>query len=163
MPERWAVNASPLILLAKIEHLHLLNQLADELVIPNAVIAEVNAGPVDDPARRILASAPLPIVADRLDPTIMTWDLGDGETAVLSYAAIHAGWTAVIDDGAARRCARALAIPMLGTLGILLRARRAGLIAATVPLLQALRAKGIRLDDEVIRRTLMAVTGETWE
>ena len=163
MPERWVVNASPLILLAKIGHLHLLTELAAELVVPEAVLDEVNAGPVDDAARRVFASASLPVVAVTLDSMIMAWDLGDGETAVLSYAATHPGWRAIIDDGAARRCARALSIPLLGTLGIVLRARQAGLIAAAAPLLQALKAKGIRLDDEVIRSALKAVSGESWE
>ena len=163
MPDRWVVNASPLILLAKIGHLHLLTELADELVVPEAVLDEVNVGPEDDPARRFFVSTSLPTVAVTLDATIMAWDLGDGETAVLSYAGTHAGWTAIIDDGAARRCARALAIPLLGTLGIILRARQAGLIEAATPLLQALKAAGIRLDDEVIRNALRAVSGEDWE
>jgi predicted nucleic acid-binding protein len=36
MPERWVVNASPLIVLAKIDRLDLLIHLADELLIPVA-------------------------------------------------------------------------------------------------------------------------------
>ena len=45
MAERWVVNASPLILLAKINHVHLLGELADLVVVPQAVLMEVNAGP----------------------------------------------------------------------------------------------------------------------
>jgi predicted nucleic acid-binding protein len=37
MAERWVLNASPLIVLSKINHHHLLFQLADEIVIPAAV------------------------------------------------------------------------------------------------------------------------------
>jgi len=48
--ERWVVNASPLIALSKINHQHLLLKLADEIAVPEAVLAEVNAGPADDPA-----------------------------------------------------------------------------------------------------------------
>jgi predicted nucleic acid-binding protein len=113
MPERWVVNASPLILLAKVNHVHLLGELADLVVVPQAVLVEVNAGPADDPARLILVNPPFPIVNVDPSPMILAWDLGDGETAVLSYAAAHAGWKATIDDGAARRCAHALAIPLL--------------------------------------------------
>jgi predicted nucleic acid-binding protein len=163
MPERWVVNASPLIFLAKINHVHLLGALADLVVVPQAVLVEVNAGPADDPARLLLANPPFPVVNVVPSPLILAWDLGDGETAVLSYAAAHAGWKAVIDDGAARRCAHALAIPLLGTLAIILRAQQAGLIAAAVPLLKALRAEGIRLDDNVIREALRAVSGESWD
>jgi predicted nucleic acid-binding protein len=62
MPERWVVNASPLIFLAKINHVHLLGALADLVVVPQAVLVEVNAGPADDPARLLLANPPFPVV-----------------------------------------------------------------------------------------------------
>lgn len=94
---------------------------------------------------------------------IAAWDLGEGEAGVLGYAIRHPGWKAIIDDGAARRCARALGIPHLGTLGVILRARQSGLIAAAAPLLRALRIEGIRLDDAVIRAALAATSGETWD
>lgn len=163
MPEHWVVNASPLILLAKIEHVHLLEELADQVIVPEAVLAEVNNGPIRDPARRFLAARPLQIVPVAPHPMIAAWDLGEGEAGVLGYATRHPGWKAIIDDGAARRCARALGIPHLGTLGVILRARQSGLIAAAVPLLRALRIEGIRLDDAVIRAALAATSDETWE
>lgn len=47
MIERWIVDASPLIVLAKVNHQHLLTALADEVVVPQAVVDEINAGPVD--------------------------------------------------------------------------------------------------------------------
>ena len=123
MAEHWAVNASPLIVLSKINQQHLLTQLSEEIVVPQAVIAEINVGPADDPARRFLSTSPLPVVSVPSDPTILAWDLGAGETAVLSYALANHGWKAVLDDGLARRCARVLAIPLTGTLGIIIRAR----------------------------------------
>ena len=97
------------------------------------------------------------------DPVVVAWDLGAGESAVLSHALINRGWTAVVDDGAARRCARALAIPLLGTLGLVFRARLASLIPVAVPVLQAIQAQGFRLDDEVIRLALRQTVGESWE
>jgi hypothetical protein len=86
MRERWVVNASPLILLAKIEQLNLLIHLADAYTIPESVVIEVCAGPEDDPARRILESTAMPTTAVAASPTIMAWDLGDGETAVPAKA-----------------------------------------------------------------------------
>ena len=163
MAERWVLNASPLIVLAKINHQHLLTQLADEIAIPQAVLAEINAGPTGDPARQFLATSPFQVVEAAPDPVVVAWDLGAGESAVLSHALINRGWTAVVDDGAARRCARALAIPLLGTLGLVLRARLAGLIPAAVPVLQAIQAQGFRLNDEVIRLALRQTVGESWE
>jgi len=47
----WIVNASPLILLGKINRLDLLEQLCRSLVIPYPVSLEILAGPDLDPAK----------------------------------------------------------------------------------------------------------------
>ena len=52
MSDTWVVNASPVIALAKVDQLHLLHDLCEELLIPEAVVAEIRAGPPSDPARR---------------------------------------------------------------------------------------------------------------
>jgi hypothetical protein len=79
MAERWVLNASPLILLAKINHQHLITKLASDVVIPEAVTIEINAGPIDDPARLFLNTSPFPMIASPPHPTILAWDLGAGE------------------------------------------------------------------------------------
>ncbi len=163
MSERWAVNASPLILLAKINHQHLLSQLADEIVMPIGVVTEINAGPPSDPGQRFLATAPFPFVAVDLVPEVLAWDLGAGESEVLSYAFLHSGWKAVVDDGAARRCAKALAIPCIGTLGVIIRARQKGLIKAAAPLLKTLQVQGFRIDERMIRDVLRQTVDESWD
>ena len=138
MSNRWVVNASPLIALCKIDHQSLLFDLTDELILPQAVADEIAAGPADDPARQFLAAISIPIVDVPSLPAVLAWDLGAGESAVLSYASANAGWTAVVDDGAARRCARTLELPLIGTLGIVIRARTLGIIPAAAPVLKAL-------------------------
>jgi len=55
MPEKWVVNASPLILLACIGCDYLLRTLPAKVVVPRSVADEINAGPSDDPARLVLA------------------------------------------------------------------------------------------------------------
>jgi predicted nucleic acid-binding protein len=52
MPKKWVVNASPLIVLARINHLFLLHNLAEEIVVPAGVAKEIGHGPDDDPARQ---------------------------------------------------------------------------------------------------------------
>jgi len=61
------------------------------------------------------------------------------KTAVLSYALAHPGLRAVIDDADARRCAKTLGIPMLGTGGVLVLAKRRSLIPSVTDALRALR------------------------
>ena len=51
MLKKWVVNASPLIVLARINHLFLLQQVAEELVVPAGVAQEIAQGPEDDQAR----------------------------------------------------------------------------------------------------------------
>lgn len=121
------------------------------------------AGPEDDPGRLWLLGSQLPIVQPPLDADVLAWDLGAGESEVLSYAHQNEGRAAVLDDRAARRCAHALEVPCVGTLGIILRAKRQGVIPAAVPLLKSLQATGFRLDAAVLRPALLAVANEEWE
>jgi hypothetical protein len=46
--DRWVVNASPVILLAKAGVIQFLPSLCDELIIPAGVVAEVQSGSVSD-------------------------------------------------------------------------------------------------------------------
>jgi len=62
-----------------------------------------------------------------------------------------------MDDLAGRRCAEALKIPVNGTLGLTLIAKKRGLIPAARPVLDALRQSGMYLSDRVVNQALMLV------
>ena len=68
--------------------------------------------------------------------------------------------TAIPDDLRARQAAKAHGLGITGTLGILVRARRAGLISRVWPLVAAMRDFGFYASDDVIHATLASV-GET--
>jgi predicted nucleic acid-binding protein len=80
----------------------------------------------------------------------LAWDLGAGETAVISYVAANPGWTAILDDGAARRCARAFDIPVKGTLAVVLLAKQRKLIPSARTLLGQLRNNGFRIEENLL-------------
>lgn len=82
---------------------------------------------------------------------VEVWNLGRGETAVLSYALAHSPIRAVIDDRDARRSAQALGIPMLGTGGVLLLAKRRGLLASVTEGLIKLRDAGLWLSEDIVQ------------
>ena len=65
----------------------------------------------------------------------------------------------MVDDAAARACARALDIPILGTGGALILAKRRGLIPSVAAALQALRDAGFWLSEDVMR-LLCRLAGE---
>ena len=161
MAERPAVNASPLILLAGAGRLPLLRVAGPEVVVPAAVAREVRRAGPDDPAVRALVSMPwLVVLPDpAIPPSLLAWDLGPGESAVLAWAAAEPGTEAIVDDLAARRCAAAMGIPARGTLGIVLVARKRGLLPAARPVLEEMRRAGMYLSDRVLNRAL-ALVGE---
>jgi len=78
---------------------------------------------------------------------------------VLAWAHARPGTLAILDDLAARRCAATLRIPVRGTLGLVLAAKRRGRIPAARPVLESLRASGMYLSDPVLNKAL-ALVGE---
>jgi len=159
----WVVNASPVIVLAKAGHLQLLEQMASELLLPEPVVAEVLAGPAADPARQALAAGwGTRVTVGTPAPELLEWGLGPGETAVLALALETAPSTAVVDDAAARTCAKAIGVPVIGTLGVVLRARRQQRIASARDVLKGLVRLGLYVEDEIVRSALQRI-GEEWD
>lgn len=162
--ERWVINASPVIALARVGQVELLVRLPKQSLIPRSVADELLRAPGDDPARRAIENGVFKIIETPPPPAqILAWDLGQGETAVLSYALAHPKWIAVLDDGAARRCARSLSLIITGTLAVVLLAKRYGLIDSATHVLHDLRSADFRLDDKTIRDALERTAGEKWE
>lgn len=163
LTNRWILNASPLIVLARIKLADLFIQLADEVIIPRAVVDEIHDGPEGDLARQFLDSGILPIIdSPSPPPALLAWDLGAGETAVLSYAMTNVGWIAILDDIAARKCARSFSIPIKGTLGVVLMARQRGLIPSAANTLRELRNNGLWLDEHLVQEALRQTVNESW-
>ena len=163
MSERWVLNASPLIVLARAGHEDLFSGLADQVVVPRAVASEIEAGPADDRARQILAGGEFTVVDTPQPPAgILAWDLGSGETAVLSYALTQEGWTAILDDAAARKCAHSFSISVKGTLGVVILARQRELIPSAAKVIFSLQTTGLYLNDQVVREALARTLGERW-
>jgi predicted nucleic acid-binding protein len=95
-------------------------------------------------------------------PALLAWDLGHGETAVLAYALANPGWIAVLDDRAARQCARSLSLALIGTLAVVILAKQHGLVESAAQVLQALRQAEFRLEDSLVREVLARTVGESW-
>lgn len=87
----------------------------------------------------------------------MNWDLGAGESAVLTWGYVNPGTEVILDDLAARRCAAPLGIPARGRLGLVLSAKQQGRIPAARPVLEQLRLSGMYLSDRVMNQALTLV------
>jgi predicted nucleic acid-binding protein len=157
MPEAEAVlDASPLILLSRSSHLDLLLSLQRPLVVPFPVFEEIRAkGSADSAVLSVERAAFLRIVPTPPIPdAIERWDLGRGESSVLALAKEHPGALALLDDREARRCAESLDIPLLGTAGLVLLAKRRGVVALAAPLLRELIAVGMYLSERTLAELL---------
>jgi len=158
----WIFNASPLILLGKINQLHLIEQLSPGFRIPLPVVTEIGAGPANDPTIQWLSSASITnhfVEAPQTPPFLAQWDLGAGETAVLSLALSDIDSAVILDDLAARKFAMTYDVPLLGTLGLLIRAKHHGLIDQLAPIIRLLKAAGANLSESVIAHA-MKLAGE---
>lgn len=153
MPSKAVVvNSSPLITLFNSQLIGLLPQLFGVIQVPPAVWREVTAYKTDIAAQSLPESAwAIQPDAVSIHPSVAAWDLGAGETEVLSYAVSHLGCTAMIDDAAARRCAISLNVPTLGTAGMVVLAKRKGLITSINEPIQALRNAGLWLGEDLVQ------------
>lgn len=155
-------NTSPLLVLARIERLDLLGDPAS-VVLTSAVLDEVR-DKLDAATERVndlalLATVVEPMVTERVD---LLRSLGPREKSVLAWA-VSAGADAVcvFDDAAARVEARRLGLVVIGTLGLVLRAKVDGRLTEAVPLIERAVIAGLYLDDAVLSGALASI-GERW-
>ena len=160
MPE-IICDTSAIQYLHQIGHLSLLSALAKNVIIPPHVVRELEVGRnlgINLPDIRTLnwitIRSPLSIAALPL-----VKDLGPGETQVLALALELSNAVVILDDNLARQVARSLDISLMGTLGILLDAKRAGMVPVIMPILDQLQALGFRLDPNT-RLLVLKMAGE---
>lgn len=159
MASTVVTNASPLILLSRGGHLELLHNFADLVLVPQGVADEIRLKGAEDITAKALDRmrwieiVPQPPVPEN----ILQWGLGSGESAVLAVAAANPAMEAVIDDLAGRKCAECLGIPVRGTLGIVLVAKRRGLIPLARPAIEDLMRCGLYLARPVLDEALKRV------
>ena len=158
---RWVVNASPLILLGKINRIQLFEGLVEQVAVPTAVIREISAKPDGERTVQMLMALKSVIILDDVVPaaSILSWHLGIGETQVISHAVTSLADRVVIDDLEARRCAKAMGLAVIGTLGLVGRAKNEGLLERVEPIVQKLRESGLYVSDQIVRR-LLSEAGE---
>lgn len=161
MPE-VICNTSPLQYLHQIGQLRILPALTGSVIVPPAVLVELDAGiadgldlPQPENLKWIEIRAPISATAVSL-----ITDLGPGESQVLMLALEVPGSIALLDDALARRVAIAKGIPIKGTLGLLLDAKHAGHLTAVRPSLDKLQGLGFRLAQQT-REAVLNLAGES--
>ncbi|WP_058555369.1 DUF3368 domain-containing protein [Thiohalocapsa sp. ML1] len=152
-------DCSALIALATCDGLHLLDRLFGSVVVPEAVYREAVTS--DKPQARQL-KAYLHGRVEQIDPSYPILldgvsDLGETEAMIL-YRQLAAD-RLLIDDRRGRRVARINGIEIIGSLGVLLAAKQAGLIEAVKPYVLQLSASELYLSNDLIA-TVIEIAGE---
>ena len=151
-------DTTPLIGLASIGRLNILQELFGEVYIPQAVYDEtVTHGRVEGSAKQEVDDASWIHVAqvqDRLAVNILLdeMDLGEVETIVLA-GEMEADWV-LMDEKKGRRKLSQLDIPKIGTIGILLKAKQIGLIPILKHEIESLQKTGFSISQIVVDEVL---------
>ena len=149
-------NTGPLIALAKLDSLTLLKELGFQRVLIPVCVRKELLGKIGPESNTIEVALDEFIEVEKLGATeqpveaaASTLDEGEKEVILLG-ASIKDRVILLLDDQAGRRVARTLGIPVVGTAGLLLSAKKQGLIKAVSPLLISLREQGYWLSDALI-------------
>jgi len=151
-------DTTPLIGLASIGRLNILQELFGEVYIPQAVYDEsVIHGRAEGSAKQDVDNSDWIHVAqvqDRLAVNILLdeMDLGEVETIILA-GEMKADWV-LMDEKKGRRKLTQLEIPKIGTIGILLKAKQIGLISNLKREIESLQKTGFSVSQMVIDEVL---------
>lgn len=149
-------DAGPLIALGRLDRLDLLPRLFSEVQVTSTVLDECLVHPSLLDAQRIADALAAGMICSYPDvERDYAGPLDPGESSAIARAhAIGAGL--LMDDRAAVRHARAIGLKVIGTLGILVLAKRRGLLPEIRPLIDQLRNSGHYLGDPAVRAALNA-------
>jgi predicted nucleic acid-binding protein len=155
-------NTSPLLYLYRIGGLMWLARLFTEVWVPDAVIAELEAGRKRGYDVPVIEQYPW---IKRVNPRHVPeeWlvlDLGPGELVTLALAFEHREQVVLLDDLLARRIAKAAGLQLWGTLRVLLEAKAQGMIPELAPYVNKLVQAGMWVSED-IRRRIFRLSGET--
>jgi predicted nucleic acid-binding protein len=154
-------NTSPLQYLYQVGQLELLPRFYQQVTIPPAVVQELVDGQALGVALPVLSEASW--IQVQAPVTASVWQvastLGAGERAALALALETPNALLLLDDGNARRFGKLLGVRMTGTVGVLARATREGLVPRLAPLLDRLDRLGFRLSAPA-RAMALTLVGE---
>jgi predicted nucleic acid-binding protein len=150
-------DAGPLIAFARLHQIGLLPQIFDRVFVTDVVFAEC-AGRADFPESAFIQEA---LTRKQLElctaPNFSAFaqKIDAGEASAIAVA-IDFGCGVLMDDKAGRKMATNAGISVIGTVGVLVLAKRKGLIPLVKPQLEKLLASGYFLSAEIIAAALDA-------
>lgn len=156
-PSRIVVaDAGPLIALGRIDALHLLPRLFARVEVTETVLGECLARPDLPDAARIEVAVSKQWLRPCTDvPGLIEGRIHPGEATTIARA-LENRFGVLMDDRAGVAFARALGLKVIGTLGVLILAKRRAHIEEVKPLIAKLGAGGHYLSETAVRAALNA-------
>ena len=142
MPDIVIVDTSVLIALEKIDLLQILCKIYKEIILPEAVVREFGNVNLDCHSVKKVESRLINVLMQDLN-------LGKGESEVIALA-YETNFKALIDDLKARKVAENLELSISGSIGVLLKAEKLGIIDSALKKTQELKEKGFYVSNELL-------------
>ncbi len=146
-------DTGPLIALAKVDQLRLLNALFDKVLIPPAVYRELlaksgaEADCLDRALQDFIELAPALQIPPEVTVATSSLDRGEREAVALAYSRQA---LLIIDERLGRVAARRLDLTVTGVVGVIMQAKLSGLLSQVIPVLEEMRQRGYWLSDDVL-------------
>ncbi len=138
-------NASVIIILDNIGMLWVLEELYKEIIITDVVHQEFGKE-VEDwiKIRKVKDENYFNIAQSTVDP---------GEASTIALALETKNPLLILDDDKARKLAKKLKLKYTGTLGVILKAKKKGLISSVTDVIEQLKFYNFRMSDQLIDKT----------
>lgn len=150
-------DAGPLIGIARIGHISLLQSLYKSIIIPPRVLEELKISS-DKPGAMAVSEAirdgwiKIVELERASDSAVLRLLVDAGEAESIQLALEQNAHLLIIDDKKGRKTATSRDIRIIGTGGILISAKKAGLLEKVSPVLNELANAGYRLSPRLCKR-----------
>ena len=144
MHDNIIIDTSVLIALEKCDLLNILCNIYKTVIVMEAVIAEF--GEINLPCMKVEnISSPI------LNLLMNTVNLGKGEAQVIAYALNAKEIPVLLDDLKSRKIAKNMDITVSGTIGLLIKAQKKGLIESAYKRANILKEKGFYISEKLLK------------
>lgn len=156
-------NASPVIIFARSGLLPLIEGLFGEILVSAEVYQEMTAPtkPGIEAIRKAKSIKKLEVKDPNRFLASKAYGVSTADTTVIALAKEHGATLVLIDDKRLRRLAKETGLPVVGSGGILLKAKEEGLITEVKSALDLLIKHGARIGEPLYRRILTLAGEET--
>ena len=151
------VNTTPLIALSHVDQLDILKKLYGEIIIPDAVYRELSIKTESICKKAVdnsLEWIQIKSINNEMAKAMYKTQLHDGEVEVMILSKEIAADVVIIDDANAKKHAKYLGLPVTGTLGVLIKAKREGYINELKPIFSQMVENGIYISQSLMKSCL---------